>query len=208
MLYKNPADRIDEFVRKARRVERILRRKDDSFLDVNFAIAKMEEIIAFAEPIRISSELNIRIPALPRPTIEELRKRYPSIRESNGIEKDVSPTEEVILHLGSVMRDGEKTISGDEYERRLQSEQFMLLGYQHAKWLVNCQTDHPAFMALLSKVYIDFPGIVVIDQNNRRFVPYLRQKGCYWGIHWNWLGDNVERFVRIAVSKKPMRKLF
>ena len=80
-----------------------------------------------------TGELAIRIPALPRPTLAELRKKFPGIYEENGIERDTSPTDAVTLTLGTVLREGEKQIDGAEYARRLAPKLDIMLGYQQAK---------------------------------------------------------------------------
>jgi len=200
MLYQNTADRVDEFVRRCRRAERILRRKGSAFVSVDFAIAKVDEIIAAAEPVRLTGELTLRIPALPRPTLAELREKFPWIREEEGIERDTSPAEAVTLNLGTVLREGEGSVGGAEYERRLQPKLDILLGYQQAEWLVAHQNQFPELMALLGKVYIDFPGLVVVRADGRRLVPDLDQGGRRWGLYWRWLGHGVSGYDRVAVS--------
>ncbi|TSC75860.1 MAG: hypothetical protein G01um101430_30 [Parcubacteria group bacterium Gr01-1014_30] len=202
MLYQNTADKVDEFVRKCRKAERILRRKEGAFVSADFAIAKVQEIIAVAETLILTDELTLQIPALPCPTFEDLREKYPWIREEEGIERDTSPTEAVTFHLGTVIREGEHYINGAEYERRLQPKQDILHGYQQANWLVEHQDEHPAFVALLGKVYIDFPGIVVVNSDSGRCVACLDQGGRRWCLHWGWLGRGVDRRGRIAVSGK------
>ena len=193
---------MEEFVRKARKAERILRRKEGAFVSVDFAIAKVDEIIAAAEPIRLTDKFTLQIPALPRPTLAELREKFPWIREEKGIERDTSPTDAVTLRLGTVLCEGEDLIGGTEYERRLQPKQDILLGYQQAAWLVAHQDEFPAFMALLGKIYIDFPGLVVVRADGSRDVPCLPRGGRRWRLRWVWLEGGVLRSGRVAVSGK------
>ena len=60
------------------------------------------EIVA-RDHFRETRELTIQIPALPRPTLEELREQFPWIREKDGIERDTSPTHAVTFRLGTVL---------------------------------------------------------------------------------------------------------
>lgn len=201
MLYQPTAEQVQAFVRGARKVERLLQRRGGSLVDPIFALAKVNEVIAAAEPIRFTDELILRIPALPRPTIEELQGKFPWIR---SVERDTSPTEAITLRLGTVLRGGEGTIGGGEYERRLAPKQDILLGYQQAVWLLESQDQLPELMAMaiLGKVYIDLPGLVVAGAGGLRSLPYLRRDGGRWRLRWNWLGYGFSSDGRIAVSSK------
>ena len=97
---------------------------------------------------------------------------------------------------------GEETITGSEYERRLAPQHDILLGHQHRQWLLEHQQEHPAFMALLGKVYIDFPGIVVVSEDGDRSVSYCDQGGSRWGGDWGWLGYRFNSSGRVAVVGK------
>ncbi len=57
-------------------------------------------------------------------------------------------------------------------------------------------------MALLGKVHIDFPGIVVIYEDGCRDVPYCHQSDARWLSHWRWLGTGFGSNVRAAVAGK------
>lgn len=148
---------------------------------------------------RETGEVAIHIPALPRPTLAELRARYSWI---DRIERDTSPTSAVTLKLGTVLRSEEGPIDGSEYERRLATKLDITLGYQYAEWLVKHQEAFPALMALLGKVYIDFPGLVVVGAGGCRHFPYLDGDGGRWYLGWDWTGNDLYRVGRVAVSGK------
>jgi hypothetical protein len=152
------------------------------------------------DALRETGELTINIPALPRPTLAELQAKYNWIR---SIERDSSPTEPVTLVLGTVLREDETSaISGPEYERRLQSHHVVLLGFQHRQWLLEHQDEIPALRPLLGTVYIDFPGLVVVDRGGDRSIPYAYQYGERWGDDWRWLVSDFRSHGRVAVSRK------
>lgn len=150
----------------------------------------------------------IQIPALPRPTLDELKARYSWIER---IERDDSPTEAVTLRLATVLKSDEGLVIGTVYARRLVPKRPILLGIQHRDWLLANQ-DNPetipdpkvraALKDLLGKVYMDFPGLVVVRSDGRRHFPFARQRGKRWGGYWGWAGDGLGRNGRIAVSSK------
>ena len=146
---------------------------------------------------RETGEVVIQIPPLARPTFEELQSKF-GIRE---IECDISPTELVTLKLGTVLRPDDVQINGTEYERR-RSSLVGQFGYQQLNWLVEHQDEHPAFKALLGKIYIDGTGIIVVGARGRRDFPYLDQVGGRWCLHWRWAGRGLGRCGRVAVSGK------
>ena len=147
--------------------------------------------------LRETGELSIEIPALPRPTLEELQAKHSWIKK---IERDVSPTGPVTLTLATVFDVNANGINGKEYERRLSGNLSRLLGYQQREWLMEHQKEHPAFMALLGKIYIDFPGIVVVAGLGSRCVPSGHQSGGRWDAHLSWLSNGFDRAGRVAVS--------
>ena len=139
----------------------------------------------------------IIIPALPHPTLAELRKKYSWITK---IERDVSETKEVKLSLISVLKKGEDHILGEEYEKRLPKG---LLGFQHLEWLIEHQDEYPKLLKQAKDdnfSYIDFSGLVVVDEYGRRGVPFGYRFGWRWGAHWYWLGRNFGQDGRLAVS--------
>src|SRR3989344_1711564 len=117
-----------------------------------------------------TGELTIQIPALPRPTLEELQAKFNWVK---SIERDTSTTEATTLKLGTVIRTDETSINGKEYELRLAPKLNVLLGYQHTTWLVENQDKSPELMVLLGKIYIDFPGLVVVGSYGSRSIPCL-----------------------------------
>ncbi len=143
---------------------------------------------------RETGEFTVTIPALAQPTLEELTKFR--IRE---IECDISPIEAVTLKLGTVLLPDEDRIGGDEYKQRRISlaGQF---GYQQLNWLMEHQDEHPAFRALLGKIYIDGTGIIVVDAHGYRCFPSLNRHGGRWYLSWAWLEHDLLRNGRIAVS--------
>jgi hypothetical protein len=152
------------------------------------------------DDFRQMEKIAIQIPALSRPTIEELQAQYSWIK---SIERDNSPTEAVKLSLATVLRSDEtESISGVEYERRLIGKLDLILGYQQAKWLVEHQDGFPDFMALLGKIYIDFSGLIVVNVDGLRYFPYLSQSVKRWYLHWDWFSSDFNPNVRVAVSSK------
>lgn len=150
---------------------------------------------------RETGELSVNTPALPRPTLRELKNVFPLVE---SVERDTSPTEAVTLKLGTVLRLDEASINSKEYERRLLASQRIVLGYQQAAWLVEHQDEFPELMALLGKIYIDFSGLVVVLEDGRRSFPYLLQRGKRWYVRWFWIGLDLIGFVRVAVSGKSL----
>ena len=144
-----------------------------------------------------TGELVLRLPALARPTLGALRSNFDWIKK---IEGDGSPTEVTTLRLGTLLRANEDSIDGQEYERRRVS--LPTLGYQHAVWLVAHQDEFPALMALLGKVYIDFPGLVVVNVDGNRNFACLIRGGGRWGLGWDWAGSSLSSDGRVAVSGK------
>jgi len=151
---------------------------------------------------RETGDLNgrvVRIPALARPTLEALRSKHDWIR---SIETDSSPVSPVTLVLGTFLRVGEGAIGGAEYECRRMPRIDVCLGYQQAAWLVEHQDEFPELMALLGKIYIDFPGLSVVNDDGNRDFPYLSKVGKRWNLSWDWAGSILIPSGRIAASSK------
>lgn len=149
------------------------------------------------EFLHVTGELNIRIPALPRPTLSQLRAKNELIMR---IDRDVSPDNEpVILRLATVLCDEDgDSISGEEYQRRLMLSTSRFPGYQQCAWLMAHQND-PELRALFGKVFIDFPGLTTISNRGERRIPY-----CFGGSEsfeqgWWWLDRTFGRNGRVAV---------
>ena len=157
------------------------------------------EPIGVQEFLRFPEELSIQIPALPRPTLNELQAKYNWIK---FIKCDDSPEESVTLRLTIVLKSKENRIDGATYERRLVPLKGQLLGFQHQQWLLEHQNEFPEFMAFLGKVYVDFPGIVVVSGDGRRFYPCLDQGGQRWDGYWRWISLGFGGTGRVAVSSK------
>lgn len=149
--------------------------------------------------LRDTGELTINLPALPRPTLDELQKQYSWI---TSIERDTSPESPVTLTLATVLKPGERYIDSTEYERRLAPKPDVLLGFQHQQWLLTRQDEFPALKPLLGKIYIDFSGIVVRSVDGDRYAPCCRQ-GCErWFGYWSWFDDEFYDDGRVAVACK------
>ena len=148
---------------------------------------------------RLTSELTIQIPALPRPTLEELQAKFNWVK---SIERDTSTTEATTLKLGTVLRTDETSINGKEYELRLAPKLNVLFGYQHATWLVENQDKSPELMVLLGKIYIDFPGLVVVGSYGSRSIPCLNDGDRRWEQNWHWVGNDLNQNGRVAASSK------
>ncbi|MEK7554553.1 MAG: hypothetical protein AAB518_01020 [Patescibacteria group bacterium] len=147
-------------------------------------------------------EVVIEIPALKRPTLPDLKRSWGYIRE---IERDDSTEEPLTLRLATVLKSDESLIPGTVYERRIEPlrNAGKLLGFQHRQWLLENQHKFPALTALLEKVYIDFPGIVVVYEDGHRIVPYASQSGGRLDGRWIWFDFGFSESGRIAVSGSP-----
>jgi len=149
--------------------------------------------------LRQTSELTLAIPALARPIIPEIQKTFEKWGRVNNIERDCSPTDSVTLVLGTVLKSGEKSITGSEYERRLKPNLNLMLGFQHAAWLVENQGQLPAFNAL-PKVYIDFPGLIITRPDGKRHLLHLTRRGDPWEFSWAPPNLDFHPDGRIALS--------
>ncbi len=160
--------------------------------------------VTMAGLLREAGELTIEIPVLPRPTLAEIQTRWPWV---SRIERDTSPTSPVTLRLATVLMPEEREIDSVTYERRLIPHQDSLLGLQHRDWLIAHQDEVPepartAVKALLGKVYIDFPGLVVVHGGGGRRFPYAGRDGERWGEGWRWVDAWFVRHGRVALSSK------
>jgi hypothetical protein len=154
--------------------------------------------VVFTELFRDTNELSIQLPALKRPTFEYLQPQY----GIKSIERDDSTEEPVTLTLATVLAVGStNAINGKEYEVRIAEHLDSLLGFQHRQWLLEHQDEFPEFMALLGRVYIDFPGLVVVYRDGDRHIPSCRQSGSRWDDCWDWLGGGFHSSGRVAFGK-------
>ena len=148
-------------------------------------------------PTDPARDLAIRIPALARPALADVQKQFPWIK---SIQEDQSPAGAVTLKLASVLESSEVSISSEEYEQRLAPRQQEALGFQQALWLVEHQDEFPEFMALAGKIYIDFPGLVMVDGINGRDFAFLVRHGSRWSLECGWSGRGADHRGRIAVG--------
>jgi hypothetical protein len=148
-----------------------------------------------------TGEFTIQIPALKRPTLEELQENNPRII---SIERDISPEGPVTLKLGTVLGVGKKPISGEKYERRLALIPDTPLGWQQLSWLVAHQDDPElkSFKAFVWRYYyIDFLGLVVIH-GVHRVVPFAVMGSKRWDRCWHDLDGGFNSKGRLALSSK------
>lgn len=158
-----------------------------------------ETASAPVEFFRETGELSITIPALKRPTLKDLQAKYDWIK---SIERDTSTEEAVTLSLATVLAEGStSSIGGKEYEKRIALKHDVLLGFQHRQWLLEHQDEFPELKSLLGKVYIDFPGLVVVSRDGDRRVPYCRRLGSRWDDSWDWLDNDFDSDGRVAFGK-------
>jgi hypothetical protein len=148
-------------------------------------------------PFRDTQELSIVFPALRRPTLAEIVGYDRSI---TAIERDTSPVAPVTLKLANLLATGENYIDGGQYADRLARTQKVLLGYQHRQWLLKLQREHQDFMSLLGKVYVDFPGIVIVRNGRERCVPACIDSSDGWRADWDDLDSGFGEGGRIAIS--------
>jgi hypothetical protein len=159
---------------------------------------------------RITDKLEIEIPALARPTIEEIREKYPWIR---SIKYDNSPVKPVTLVLGTVARSGEIFTTVTEHQERLRSVNG-ILGYQHAVWILANKDkflDGDYWCSFSKefrfKIYMEFSGIRVIGNGgftNERYPCLVGDDKNIWmlvwfGIHWHYR-DLTSSDSRIALD--------
>ena len=121
---------------------------------------------------KLTDVFTIQIPALPRPTLRELKKKFPWIK---AIKRDTSPTKPITLGVGTVLSFQEgwswedcasaqkmvDMIFGVEYKKLLVPEHKILLGYQQACWLEEHKDEFPDLTAFRKSHSIDFPGLVI-----------------------------------------------
>jgi len=155
--------------------------------------------IQIGKHFRETGEVSIQLPALKRPTLKELQSKYDWIK---SIERDTSTEEAVTLTFATVLTPSDgNSIDGREYEKRIALKHDALLGFQHMAWLIEHQDEFPEFKPFLGKIYIDFPGLVVVNRDGDRNLPYCSRDGSRWDDFWDWLGDDFNSSGRIAFGK-------
>jgi len=155
----------------------------------------MDSPRATSDHFRLTGEISIRMPTLPRPSLEELQERDTWIK---AIEQDASPEESVIFTLATVLRTNEVRIGGEELMLRLASRPRGLLGHQHLRWLLDHEAEYPELMALLGRIYIDFPGIIVLDAGGIRHFASCRMGGRHRLSCWCRLDSGFSENGRVA----------
>ena len=149
--------------------------------------------------LRSVETVEICISATPKSSSKGILKKYDFLR---SVEKDDSPEGEIVMTLATVLREDEGSVSGSEYELRLQKISG-ILGYSQAVWLVENQDKLPKeFMDLLGKIYVDFPATVAVDVDGCQCVPYLHSSVGRWFLGWRWLVGGFRSHDRIAGSRK------
>lgn len=157
-----------------------------------------------AEYLRLTNELKIHVPALKRPTLEELQLKDSRIK---SIFRDTSVERPVVLSLAMMLGPhAEDQRELGEHDERIFLTNDLLLGFQQREWLREHQAEFPEFMAFLKlkeTFCIDFAGLVVNWHNGQRRSPYLAPVvdtwADYWIDHWEWLGRRFRSIRRMAV---------
>ena len=132
-----------------------------------------------------SDEFTVFIPALQHPTLDDIRQDFEYIEK---IERDTSITDAANLTCITVLQSDENNVRKSEYERRIAPWAIFGPGYQQAKWLVEHQDEFPDFMAKVGRVYLVFPGMVVVYAVGLRFFPMLiSNEKRRWFLFWHLL---------------------
>jgi hypothetical protein len=147
-----------------------------------------------------NDEISIKIPALPRPTLADVRGDYPcNYPYISKIVRDFSPSGPVTLRLATVLNKGELSVGGPEYQRRLVlSGLWRLLGFQQLAWIVAHQDDYPVFLSFLGEFSIDGSALTVIDENGVENTPYIcKNNGTgRWDLKFAPIWSPTSRFDR------------
>lgn len=172
-----------------------------SGLTLDHLQAVVEHRNPFGDFFRETGEFTIKIPALKRPTLEELQEKYNWIK---SIERDISPEGPLTLTLGTVLLPSENRIDGKEYKRRLVFVPSAPLGLQHRDYMLDHQ-DNPElapFNAYLGEFYVDFPGIIVVHGDGDPALPYVDDGGKRCDGGWRWADSGLNDYGRIALGKQ------
>ena len=163
-----------------------------------------------------ASKIAIHIPALSRPTLEDALREFPDLG-INKIVRDTSSTKPLILKLQLIRLPGESEysegdhISPEQYDERTKSEQFSLVGFQHAKWIYDNQEGLYDFRALFPRIVVHFRGMVMsstqcgqcsVDLSGGPIGHATFGGNWYFGL--NWLGGRAYRsweYVAYAVEE-------
>lgn len=164
-------------------------------------LAEVRDVLLGRAEIK-SLQFSFTIPALSRLAKSEICSKY----GFKSVECDNSPEGEVVMVLETVLRNGESSIDGKEYEMRLRTVSGQL-GLSQALWIVEHQDELPSwFMELLGKVYIDFPATIAVYSRGYRRVPCLGRGGSRWSLGWYWLDGGFDSNGRVACSRPPAER--
>ncbi len=125
-----------------------------------------------------TGELIIRIPPLKRPTLDELCDEYKD-NHFKFIKRDISPIQAVTLRLGTVLRSGEPYIKSSECQDRISSYQ-NLIGFQQLKWILKNEAIFFGFKYLMTQIYIEGPGLIIVDDLDYECIPRLSSTFLHW----------------------------
>lgn len=116
----------------------------------------------------------IEIPALKRPTPEELAARFDWFR---SVERDTSLEEAVSLSwVLQSYEDPSEPVSLGWHWRELASG----LGFQHREWLFEHRYEHPEIMRLFRLRHVEFQGLIVNFADWSRCYPALIGEHRFW----------------------------
>lgn len=128
--------------------------------------------------------VSIPVPALKRLTLEEVQAIYSWVKEV----KDTSSEEAMVLNFGTVLEEGESSISGAEYEKRLELHAKSLAGLQHLMWLEEHRDEFPQLHEAMKKFWLaDFAGTFLRDSRGDWSVPCAYWRGARWDRSAFWL---------------------
>lgn len=145
----------------------------------------------------------IQLPALKRPTRKAIQKKLPWVK---SIERDISTAKKVEVEFVSVLQGSESYISYPVYESRLK-DAHTSLGFQHALWIEEHQDEFPELKTLRESGiwYIDFTGMLAVDDDGDRNFPSLGRVGLRWELYRGWLGHDFSSLGRVAAAGKSLK---
>lgn len=150
----------------------------------------------------------IQIPALPRFTIEGLKKEtgFPKIQPDDrqheaSIWKNTSPESPITLCLLNFLEEKENFIRPRAIGERMEPYKDSLLGYQHVKWLVDNQKNIPQLKGLRALIY--FPGTEIILESGHQVIPCMQHDANFvWSVFWATIGlFDMDRSVYMATGE-------
>lgn len=157
---------------------------------------------------------SVKIPALPRPTLEELMFDYFSELsekyENFQIQYDRSDSISIEASLKTLFQSGENSLSSNQFYKRSNNDpdfiDFQVLGYQHAKWLISQKglwESIPTYFVLV------FPAISVkMDKKGgERFflqpvILYSNESGNWEIEWWNNYRSTIYHYEVVVVGRE------